>query len=237
MATLDFYGYEVNDILKQDITDHDSIGIERRTNLFPFVDELDYDETDGLFMTRSELIGKHDVIAFQGADDTSGEKEVYWNVAYFNDYDHFGTSYMTASLLAGDYVFDFAQRQSSSSSPIDIRYDIYTRASEEESYVKVASTKSETSETPIKAHFSIGEGGQVKIVVVAHRAANETWGSHFVITEPYLRRRILENAQRTLYVKSLQEQINELRSEIASLGGYNETQTENYSDSVEEVTQ
>ena len=53
---------------------------------------------------------------------------------------------------------------------------------------------------------------------------------------PFLRLKAFEDEPFEPYKPDLQTQINELRDMIANMGGYNETQVDNITDSVEEVT-
>lgn len=82
--------------------------------------------------------------------------------------------------------------------------------------------------------FTVAESNRyIKIVIVAHRLAGKSWNDEYIMINPYLRRIEFKDKPYDVYVPSLHKQI----ATMDSSGGYNETQTDTVSDSVEEVTQ
>jgi hypothetical protein len=212
----------------------DSIGMEMRINLFPFKNGLELEASDGTFVMIDEFVGMTEVLVFQGSDDTSGATEVKWS-AYFNTPGPAMDKPLSAKLLPGNYAFDFSKYDDN----INMRFDVYKSTAETpgtSDWTLAATTRPQGSYNNCTAYFSVGDGEKVKITAVAVRAAGESWSGSVNVTEPYLRRRVNEHMVRKPYVKSLQEQIDELTAKIDSGGGYNEVQGDSYTESVREET-
>lgn len=214
----------------------DLIGVFPSYQLFPLDKGTieapnEIDKTVCKFVTLSEFANHSTIppclICVGQTDDTTltdGEFIVGFNFDYkgIRGFDLLG------DILPGTYQFSMEIFDDSGFTNVGVLYAMAYEYVDSE-YVELCRVEAGGSGT-----FTVSEAHPfIKIVITAQRFAGKSWNDEYIMVKPYLRRIEFKDKPYGVYVPSLHKQIATMDSSV----GYNETQTDTVSDSIEEVTQ
>lgn len=212
----------------------DRIGVFPSYQLFPLDKGTieapnEIDKTVCKFVTLSEYHGAAPpclICVGQTDDTTLAEEEIA--VGFNFDYKTSRGFDLLGDILPGTYQFSMEIFDELGFTNVGVLYAIAYEYVDSE-YVELCRVEAGGSGT-----FTVSEAHPfIKIVITAQRFAGSNWNDKWITVKPYLRRIEFKDKPYDVYVPSLHKQI----ATMDSSGGYNETQTDTVTDSVEEVTQ
>lgn len=214
----------------------DLIGVFPSYQLFPLDKGTieapnEIDKTVCKFVTLSEFANHSTIppcLICVGQTDDTTLTEGEFSVGFNFDYKTSRGFDLLGDILPGTYQFSMEIFDDSGFTNVGVLYaTVYEYVDSE--YVELCRVEAGGSGT-----FTVSEAYPfVKIVITTQRFAGSSWNDKWITVKPYLRRIEFKDKPYGVYVPSFHKQI----ATMDLSGGYNETQTDTVTDSVEEVTQ
>lgn len=216
----------------------DAVGMDGSINLFPIdkgvpSDPVTYDAGEGEFavMQADTATDTPSLVAFSGTSDGTTETTAEYR-SYFNYEYRFDNALLFGDLASGDYILSFDVLEDVGFSDVaDFYFEVYANSTGVLYGDLIATCTGGAVEFTVTAAKPF-----ITILAVAKRHAGHSWNGAEIYVVPFLRRKIFAAATRDEYKPSVWKQLAELRYQIASIAGYNETQTERIHDNAQEVT-